>query len=233
MRKVAMLPTGSGSKDKGDAFAMGHSAATGSDEFKPLDSRFMLRVFYAFAALALISVLISVAGKLFGRSIAAVGHTEATTVHEIVVGNNVLAIPANMIRFEKARRSGELHRLDLYLKWPQMTGYTDADRDEFNNRDDRRNIVFLTIEETSMSRDMSGRLEPIYRRLIELPGAPGPAKGLRTYEFSEESGYLNESLVVGDRIGQEAFVARCLIGRAAAESLAGSCCPLPLSPCKY
>lgn len=204
-----------------ESFAMSHMAVTGSDDPQPIDSRFMLRVFYVFAALALLSVAISIGGKLLGRSIAAVGHTEDRTVHEIVIGNNVVAVPANMIRFEKARRPGELPRLDLYMKWPQMTGYTNADRDEFNNRDDRRSIVFLTLEERSMSRDMSGRLEPIYRRLIELPGAPGPAAGLRTYAFSEESGYLAESLIVGPRVGQDAFVARCLTGRAAAESLAG------------
>jgi hypothetical protein len=204
-----------------ESMATDHSAAAGGGGAKPLDSGFMLRVFYVFAALALISIVISVGGKLLGRSIAAVGHTEDTTLYEIVIGNNVLAVPANMIRFEKGRREGEAYRLDLYLKWPQMTGYTNADRDEFNNRDNRRNIIFLTVEERQMSRDMSGRLEPIYRRLIELPGAPGPANGLRAYQFSEASGYLNEWLIVGDRAGHEAFVARCLTGRAAAESLAG------------
>jgi len=184
-------------------------------------SGFMMRVFYVCAALAVISVFISLGGKFLGRSIAAVGHTEDTTLHEIVIGNNVLTVPANMIRLEKARHGGVLHRLDLYAKWPQMTGYRDADRDEFNNRDNRRNILFITIEESMMSRDMSGRLEPIYRRLIELPGAPGPAAGLRAYGFTPESGYLNESLVVGERVGQAPFVARCLTGQPAAESLAG------------
>ena len=200
---------------------MDHTAAAGNDGVKALDSGFMLRVFYVFAALALASVVINVGGKLLGRSIAAVGHTEDPTILEIVIGNNVLAVPANMIRLESARRAGETHRLDLYLKWPQMTGYTYADRDEFNNRDNLRNIIFVTIEERLMSRDMSGRLEPIYRRLLELPGAPGPAAGLRVYDFTRESGYLNESLIVGEQAGKEAFVARCLTGPAAAESLAG------------
>lgn len=200
---------------------MANSAAAGHDGVSTIDSRFMLRIFYVFAALALASVVMSVGGKLIGRSIAMVGHTEDSTVLEIVIGNNVLSVPANMIRFEKARRTGEAHRLDLYLKWPQMTGYTHADRDDFNHRDNLRNIIFVTVEERLMSRDMSGRLEPIYRRLLELPGGPGPAAGLRVYAFSAESGYLNESLVVGERAGQEAFVARCLTGAAASESLAG------------
>jgi len=185
-----------------------------------VDSHLLVRVFYAFAALAVLSVAISVGGKWVGRSIAAVGHTEDATPYRVAIGDNMLAVPANMIRFEAQRRDGAAQRLDLYVKWPRMTGYTNADRDAFNNRGDSRDIVFLTIEQQVMSRDMSGRLEPIYRRLIELPGAPGPSAGLRVYGFSPDSGYVNESLVVGEQAGREPFVARCLTGQAAADSLA-------------
>ena len=65
--------------------------ATGNEQIRPIDPAFMLRVFYAFAILALLSVAISLAGKWFGRSIAMAGHTDDTTVHEIVLGNDVLA----------------------------------------------------------------------------------------------------------------------------------------------
>jgi len=185
-----------------------------------VEAGFVLKVFYVFAALALASAGISVAGKMLGASIAMVGHSEDTTPREIVIGNNVLAVPANMIRFETARRDGEAPRLDLYALWPAMTGYTNADRDAFNNRGHDRRIVFLSVEQRQMSRDMSGRLEPIYRRLIELPGAPGP-EGLRRYEFSRGTGYVDEVLMVGQQPGRQSFVARCLTGPAAAESLAG------------
>ena len=70
-----------------------------------------------------------------------------------------------------------------------------------------------------MSRDMSGRFEPIYSQLIEKQGAPGPA-GTTVYKFIRKSGYLDETLVVGDRPGTMPFVARCLTGEAAAQSLA-------------
>jgi hypothetical protein len=196
------------------------SNAVAADDLKPVDSGFMLRVFYAFAALALLSVAISVGGKWLGRQIANVGHSEDATLYRVTVGGNRLAIPGNMIRFDKQRRDGETARVDLYVKWPAMTGYTHAARDAFNNRGDSRDIIFMTVEEQMMSRDMSGRLEPIYRRLIELPGGPGPAGGLRIYDFAADSGYVNESLVVGERAGNEPFVARCLTGQAAADSLA-------------
>jgi hypothetical protein len=184
------------------------------------DAGVMMKVFTVFAALALLSGAISLGGKLLGGTIAAVGYTADTTPYEIVVGNNVLSVPGNMIRFEEARRHGDAHRVDLYALWPKMTGYSDADRDAFNNRQRSRRIVFMSIEPRMMSRDMSGRLDAIYRRLIDLPGAPGPA-GLRRYSFSAGSGYVDEVLVVGERPGREAFVARCLTGSAAAETLAG------------
>ncbi len=51
----------------------------------------------------------------------------------MVIGNNVIAVPANIIRFEQARRDGIASRLDLYLRYPEMDGYSDAARDDFNH----------------------------------------------------------------------------------------------------
>ena len=127
----------------------------------PLRSRFMARVFVAFLVLAALSAIISVAGKWWGRSIALAGHSDDTTIREVVIGNNVLAVPANMIRFETARRSGVTARLDLYARWPQMDGYSNDARDDFNHGGNTRNILFLSFDEPIMSRDMSGRFEPI------------------------------------------------------------------------
>ncbi len=70
-----------------------------------------------------------------------------------------------------------------------------------------------------MSRDMSGRLEPIYSAMLVRPGKAGPG-GTTLYAFNEKSGYLNEVLAVAIRPDGETFVARCLVGESAAESLA-------------
>jgi hypothetical protein len=180
---------------------------------------FVMKVFYAFAALALFSLAISVGGKWLGRSIALAGHTDDTTLREIVIGNNVIAAPANTIRFDRQRRDGLAQRLDLYLRWPELDGYSNAARDDFNrSKDGARRILFLSFEERIMSRDMSGRLEPIYASMLVLPGTEGP-EGTKLYTFNEKSGYLNEVLAVAARRG-EVFVARCLVGESAAESLA-------------
>lgn len=198
----------------------GNAATIEQPTARIVESGFAMKVFYAFAALAALSVLISLAGRMIGSNLAAVGHTEDRRRVEVVIGNNVFSIPANMIRAEEARRGGDARRIDLYALWPSMEGYSNARREAFNNRTATRRIVFMSVEPRMMSRDMSGRLEPIYRRLIDLPGQPGPA-GLRVYNFAPGSGYTDELLVVGERPGRESFVARCLSGAAAAESLAG------------
>lgn len=186
---------------------------------KPIDSAFMMRVFYGFAALALLSLAISMGGKWLGKSIAMAGHTDDVTVHEVVIGNDVIAAPANAIRFERARRDGVTERLDLYLHWPDMRGYSAEARDDFNHAGGARRILFLTFEQRMMSRDMSGRFEPIYKSLIDPAGTAAPG-GVTLYRFKPNSGYLNEILAVAPSSGAAPFVARCLTGPSAEESLA-------------
>lgn len=191
------------------------------DTFSPerIRSRFMMRVFLILAALALASLAISLAGKWFGRTIAMGGHTDDTTPYEIVIGNDVLHVPANMIRFEHARRDGVVAKLDLYMRWPQMDGYSAKARAAFNHENGSRELLFLTFEERMMSRDMSGRYEPIYKAMVRESGRPGP-NGLTVYSFPENTGYVDELLVVGNADSDKPFVMRCLSGEAARESLA-------------
>jgi hypothetical protein len=198
---------------------MRQAEVLGGPQIRAIDSIFMRRAFYAFAALAILSLGISIAGKSFGRAIALAGHTQDMTSYEIVIGNNVLTVPANVIRFERSRRDGIAERLDIYLRWPDMTGYTAAARDDFNNAGGEKKIIFLSFGEQMMSRDMSGRFDPIYRSLIVQPGIPAQG-GVTLYEFTEKSGYMNEVLAVAERSGETPFVARCLSGENAGESLA-------------
>ncbi|TPJ29094.1 hypothetical protein [Mesorhizobium sp. B2-8-3] len=197
---------------------MRDATAAESPEFQVVDSTLMRRVFYIFAALALLSVAISVGGKWLGRSIAMAGYTDDMTVRRIVMGNNLISVPANFIRFDQARRDGIASRLDLYLRYPEMDGYSTAARDDFNHATTRK-IIFLSFEPRMMSRDMSGRFAPIYSALVEKPGTPGPG-GTTVYAFTEKSGYLNEVLAVAERPGKDPFVVRCLSGPSAEESLA-------------
>ncbi|HTV68475.1 MAG TPA: hypothetical protein VMF90_08065 [Rhizobiaceae bacterium] len=198
---------------------MSETVGIAGDDIRPLDSAFVMKVFYAFAAMALLSVAISVGGKFLGQSIVKAGHSDDSTKYEVVVGNNVAVVPGNEIRFERSRRDGIAARLDLYFRWPDLSGYTVAAQDDFNHAGGAKRIIFASIEENMMSRDMSGRFEPIYRDLIMTPGSEGP-NGTRLFAFDPKSGYMNELLVVAPRAGQEPFVARCLTGPSAAQSLA-------------
>lgn len=193
--------------------------ASDSPDFEVVNSTLILKVFYGLAALAILSAAISVGGRWFGHTISMAGYTDDASMHEIVIGNDVISAPANMIRLEKSRRDGAAARLDLYLRWPELDGYGDAARPAFNNADGHKRIIFLGFEPRMMSRDMSGRLQPIYSALTVQPGVPGP-EGMTLYGFRENSGYLNEVLAVAARAGEPAFVARCLSGAEAEESLA-------------
>ena len=188
-------------------------------EVRTLDAGLLVKVFYVFVLLALLSVGISIGGKWLGRSIVMAGHTDDRTLHEIVIGNNVVTAAANEIRFERSRRDGVTKRLDLYLRWPELEGYSELTRDDFNHAGGIRRIIFVSLEERQLSRDMSGRFEPIYSAMIERPGEQGPA-GIVSYRFDKKSGYLNEMLEVAERPGKEPFVARCISGPSAEESLA-------------
>lgn len=193
--------------------------AAAPQQFRMADPRLMTRVFKGLVVLALLSLAVTVAGRWFGERIAMGGHTDDIAIQAVVIGDNLLAVPANMIRFEQARRSGDADRLDLYVRYPQMEGYTNASRDAFNHATGSSPILFLGFSEQMMSRDMSGRFGPIYSSLIARPGQPGPG-GITFHEFSEKSGYLGEKLAVGERPGRDPFVARCLTGAAAEKSLA-------------
>lgn len=185
----------------------------------PVRTALMTRIFIGLSVLALLSFVLFVASRWFGASIALAGYTADPTPREIVIGNNVIVAPSNAIRFERARRDGIASRLDLYLRWPEMDGYSPEASDAFNNLGGTRRIIFLGFEERMMSRDMSGRFAPIYDALIDKPGKPGPA-GLILHDFSKKSGYLNEMLVVAHRESGDPFVARCLTGVSAEGSLA-------------
>jgi hypothetical protein len=182
---------------------------------------FLGKVFRVFAALALLSLCISAGGKWVGRSLALAGHTEDTASYEIVIGSDVVSAPANLIRFEQQRRNGAADRLDLYLRWPQMDGYSAGASDDFNHASGSRKIIFLTFEPRLMAQPMSGRLEPVYRQLLGA-GSPGPG-GTTIHALDDRAGYLDEELAVAQGDGAEPFVARCL--REQGDEI-------PLAPCE-
>mgnify|MGYP000227025525 CR=1 FL=1 len=169
------------------------------------------RLFAGFAVLAALSVAILVAGKLYGRTLVHAGHTSSTQHVEITIGSDTLSIPANMIRKEEQRHSGKAKRVDLYIHWPSISGFRDDLAGDFNNVDPATNsIVFVSIMPRMTTRDMAGRFDPVYRKVMTGgPLAAGPE--LLAHTLSVEHGYIGEHLVYSapDVRNGERFVARC------------------------
>ena len=183
-------------------------------------NRFARRVFQFFLLLLALSIGILFVGQWYGDTLSEAGHTASMKPREIVIGNNVLTFPENMIRFKAARQDGVRQRLDVYMVWPELEGYSPDRSDDFNHVDGSRRILFVTFEEQMMSRDMSNRLEPVYRQVIEAHSVGGP-ESIRFHRFKQGSGYEGEVLAVSaSEPGEEPFVARCLTGTAAREALA-------------
>ena len=190
-----------------------------SAEFHHVESRFFQRVFMVFVGLVVVSLLISLAGREIGSEIAMGGHTDDRNINEIVIGNDIVALPANMIRYTEQRHDGIGTRLDLYAQWPDLSGFSEASKAIFNNQDKQGRLIFIAFEQRLMTRDMSGRFGPIYKPMLEGAGEVMP-NGLTRYHLPEKAGFLDEYLYVGNPESDRPFVARCLGEQSARQSLA-------------
>jgi hypothetical protein len=186
--------------------------------YRVIETSYARKVLAALALLAVGTAAISFGGKQLGHTLALAGRSEEPRIHRIMIGDEVVAAPANMIRQQRARRDGVATRLDLYMRWPEMDGYSEISHRAFDNVDPDRSLIFMSLEPRTMSRDMSGRLDPVYRMLVEPHGSEGPSSTM-LYRFEQNSGYGDEELVVGQRTSMEPFVARCLIEAGGTETL--------------
>lgn len=189
----------------------GASAVETEDEQAPLIStRFLVMVTLSVLLLATASVAISWFGRAYGERLSLAGHTEDTEIFEITIGRDQLSLPANTIRFEQQRHTGSAERVDLYLLWPELTGYSSAERRRFDDLSLAHSLIFLQLSQSTMSRDMSGRVEPIYRHVLEPGTMPGPA-GLTLHRFRSGTGYEGESLLTGTLPDGAAYAIRCML----------------------
>ncbi|MEZ2127452.1 MULTISPECIES: hypothetical protein [unclassified Sinorhizobium] len=192
------------------------------EEAPLISPRFLARVTVVVAALAALTLAISVAGRWFGQHILLAGHTTSTKIVELTIGEDRLRLPENTIRFESQRRDGEAERVDLYLTWPQMQGYTAADRHRFDDISQSTGLIFVQITQGTMSRDMSGRLEPIYSHLVE--GEPTNIDaGLTLRRLREDAGYTDEVLLTAPRLNEPDYAVRCMLPSAPDKATSGDC----------
>ena len=197
--------------------------AAATDDHAPLVStRFLYGLTAIVVLLAALTASISLAGRWYGENLALAGHTASTLANDIFIGQDHLRLPSNVIRFEEQRVTGVAERVDLYLTWPGLQGYADETRSLFNNVNQPGALLFLDISQSTMSRDMSGRVEPIYRHLLEGEARPGPA-GLVRHRMKENSGYGQEVFFTAERTGDTPYVVRCILPATTALSTSADC----------
>jgi hypothetical protein len=187
-----------------------------------LSPRVLFRAVIVIAVLACLTAGLSFGGRWLGKRIALAGHTESTQEFIIDVGQDRLALPANVIRFSDQRRSGAADKVDLYLAWPEIRGYSKDLSGRFDDVRHPESLIFLQLSQSTMSRDMSGRLDPIYTRLFDGEQQPA-AFGLTLHRLRPDSGYGREVLLTAPRAGGDPYVVRCLLPEKGETPTSGDC----------
>ncbi|TNM62109.1 hypothetical protein [Aliirhizobium smilacinae] len=198
------------------------ATAPPQEDLPLISDRFLLCLTLAAILLILVTLAISIGGRWLGQRMALGGHSESGAALAITIGEDTLHIPENTIRFAEQRRSGPAERIDLYLTWPGLMGYSQEYRDSFDNAGRPDLLLFLQISQSTMSKDMSGRLEPIYSQLFDGP-AESFGDGLTLHHLKNTSGYGSEVLLTADRPGQPPFAVRCLLPAAEERATSGDC----------
>ena len=143
------------------------------------------------------------------------GHSASTEPHQISIGGQALLVPENLIRRRQDRQSGVRSQLELYLRWPELQGYTHATSASFNGTSQKKDVVFISVSSSDSKTD---RLQGAYLAVTDR-GETG-ASGLELRQFQQDIGFADEVLAVGERAPSEPFLARCLTKGMAANSLA-------------
>jgi hypothetical protein len=191
-------------------------------ELPLLSNGFLLKLTAFIGFLAALTAALTIAGKYYGDQIAMDGRTASREIFHILIGQDVLALPANMIRFENQRHTGEAETVSIYLSWPELDGYTPQAEARFSDPAGSQDLVFVDFSQSVMSRDMSGRLEPIYSRLFRGEPGKGPA-GLIIHHLDAKSGFGNEAVLTGMTGTGGLYVVRCLLPRTAATATTADC----------
>lgn len=192
------------------------------EEMPLISNGLLFRLTAVVALLAITAVGISVGGRWLGQRISLGGNTDDTKPYTVTIGDDTLRLPANTIRFPSERLDGAAERVDLYFAWPQMQGYSQLNKARFNDASQGNSLIFLQIAQSTMSRDMSGRLEPVYSHLME--GAPfaGPY-GLTEHRLRADAGYNGEVLLTAPRPGKSDYVVRCALPATPDKATSGDC----------
>ncbi|MDO6965844.1 hypothetical protein [Rhizobium alvei] len=187
-----------------------------------LSNRLLVRILIAISLMALLMIGMTIGGHMLGKTLAREDFTDETSPLHLIVGQDVLKLPANMLRFASERQSGRQDAVHLALVWPGLQGYSQENAALFTDKNSTDSVIFAEFSQSIMSRDMSGRLEPIYKRLFTGKESPGPG-GLTIHELDPKSGYGSEQILTAERKGERPYVVRCILPRDGAPSSSADC----------
>jgi hypothetical protein len=187
-----------------------------------ISNRTLMRITATIGFLALLVAGIAVIGKHFGGEFALGGNTDSTELRQVIIGQDVLSLPDNMIRFEQQRRTGRAEIVSIYLSWPGLRGYSREEASIFSSPKRPDRLIFVDFTQSVMSRDMSGRIEPIYQKLFEGGPLQGPA-GLTIHKLADRSGFASERLLTARMPDGRTYAVRCILPASPVLSTAADC----------
>lgn len=126
----------------------------------------------------------------------------------IVMSDTTLTVPRNMIRFRDQRQQSHLTKLDLFVHWPTMRGFTEEGAAIFENTAGMDELIFISLEAGKPLNSAEQKLSGLYRKFFIKSPKRGPA-GLIAHELDPSSGYLSEDVLYAKQ-NDRLFLTRCL-----------------------
>jgi len=176
----------------------------GGDEIKQESSwRYPIGIFLATLLLSALFLYYYVGPSMdeFKGDLPSPAITEETI--KINIGERVFAPAANYTVYPRARRGGEREEVSLYALWPNMTGYSPAQRKEFVENDPQTRRIDIIIEKRTTPITESERLNELYLpNAVDQRGRATPYK-LTKFSFAKRrasvptNGYADTELFVG------------------------------------
>ncbi len=135
--------------------------------------------------------------------------TEDRQMLHIVIGNDVLEIPAKYIARASQREGETSNRVDLTILWPNGDGFSTANASRFTDIAAFNHRIRIALSKREMAQDMTMRLDSVYRELFDGEARDAGA-GLLFQKLRAGTGYDGEILAVSQN---HQWVARCETGQ--------------------
>jgi len=120
------------------------------------------------AGIVILALLVFAGMRFYGHlaiEIIANRHSSSTAPIRISLDGHQLLVPKNLISDKHQRRGGEFAELDLYMRWPALSGFSYEHSVDFNTLN---NIVLVSV------RSYAAQLEQSRYLLLTEPGEIGP-----------------------------------------------------------